>query len=210
MCSSDLQDLMTLYPNLQQTLDADGMRNFNKYVFFPKLIKDPSLIDIMLPKTLDEIKAEDENKQLIADEYVQAQPTDNHTTHIYTHNMIAPGQRTWAMWFHISEHEKLLAQQKQQTPQQQGGAGGQPGQGTPKVAESIAFNMLPPDGQKQMAAQAGIQLNDSDIAANPNQQQPGQGQSPPKVGGGTQKQAPMAAASPLKTATQPSKQLINK
>ncbi len=199
------QDLMKLYPNLQTSLDADGLRNFNKYVFFPKLIKDPSLIDIMLPKTLDEIKAEDENKQLVDDQYIQAQPTDNHTTHIYTHNMIPPGKRTWAMWFHLAEHEKLLALQKQQTPQQSGGQG----QEQQKVSEAISFKDLPPDGQKQMAAQAGIQLDDTAIATNPNQQQPGQ-QSPPKVGGGKQKQAPMAAASPLKTATQPAKQLINK
>lgn len=200
------QDLMQIYPQLQQTMDADGMRNFNKYVFFPKLIRDPNLIDIMLPKTLDEIKAEDENKQLVDDEYVQAQPTDNHTTHIYKHNMIPPGQRTWAMWFHIAEHEKLLATQKQQTPQQSGGQNGQ--QGQQKVAESMGFKDLPPDGQVQMAQQAGIKLDASTLQATPVEQTQ---QTPPKVGGGaTQKQAPMAAASPLKTATQPAKQLINK
>lgn len=205
------QDLMQQLPTITQTMDADGLRNFYKYVYWPKFLKDPSLVNIMFPKTLDEMKAEDENIQLVDDKYVQAQPTDNHTTHIYKHNQIPPGQRTWAMWFHINEHEKLLAQQKQQAPQQNQGANGQ--QATPKVNESIAFNMLPPDGQKQMAAQAGIQLDDNAIASNPNQQQPGQSspqQSAPKVGGATQKQAPMAAATPLKTATQPAKQLINK
>ena len=40
------------------------MRNFNKHVFFPLVLEDPSLIDIMFPKTLDEIKAESENEQL--------------------------------------------------------------------------------------------------------------------------------------------------
>lgn len=203
------QDLMQQLPTIVNTMDADGLRNFYKYVYWPKFLKDPSLVEIMFPKTLDEIKAEDENKQLVANEYIQAQPTDNHTTHIYKHNMIPPGKRTWAMWFHIAEHEKLLAQQKQQTPQQTGGQNGQ--QQQQKVAESIGFKDLPPDGQVQMAAQAGIKLDPSAVAQN--QEEQNTQTTSPKVGGGkvgTQKQAPMAAAAPLKTATQPSKQLINK
>ena len=40
--------------------------------------------------------------------------TDDHTTHIYTHNMIPPGKRTWSMWVHIFAHEQALAEQKQQ------------------------------------------------------------------------------------------------
>lgn len=113
------RDLMTLYPELIQTLDPDGLRNFNKFVFFPKFLQDPSLIDIMLPKTLDEIKAEDENQQLMDDKMPEVLPTDNHTTHIYTHNQIPPGKRTWAMWFHIAAHEQGLAQQKAMEQQAQ-------------------------------------------------------------------------------------------
>lgn len=111
------RDLMELYPQLAQTLDADGLRNFNKHVFFPKFLSDPSLIDIMLPKTLDEIKAEEENEQLREDLMPQALPTDNHTTHIYTHYMVVP--KTWSTWIHIAEHENFLAQQKQQEMMQQ-------------------------------------------------------------------------------------------
>lgn len=111
------RDLMQLYPALAQTLDPDGLRNFNKHVFFPKFLEDPSLIDIMLPKTLDEIKAEDENEQLAKDEYVPIAPTDNHTTHIYTHAMLQP--KTWALWFHQAEHEKALAEQKAQEQEAQ-------------------------------------------------------------------------------------------
>lgn len=193
------QDLMQQLPTIAQTMDPDGLRNFYKYVYWPKFLKDPSLVDIMFPKTLDEIKAEDENKQLVDNKYVEAQPQDNHTTHIYKHNMIPPGERTWAMWFHIAQHEQFLAESKQSGGQQQGG------QQEQKVAESIGFKDLPPEGQVQMAAQAGIKLDPESMQA----QTQGQ-QSPPKVGGGksSQKQAPMAAASPLKTATQPSKQLI--
>ncbi len=106
------RDLMQLYPQLITTLDPDGLRNFNKHVFFPKFLQDPSLIDVMLPKTIDEIKAEEENEQLKNDEYVPVSPTDNHTTHIYTHAMLQP--KTWALWFHQAEHEKMLAEQKAQ------------------------------------------------------------------------------------------------
>ena len=106
------RDLMQLYPALMQSLDPDGMRNFNKHVFFPKFLADPSLIDVMLPKTIDEIKAEQENEMLKKDDLMPALPTDNHTTHIYTHMMVQP--KTWATWFHLAQHEEMLAQQKQQ------------------------------------------------------------------------------------------------
>jgi len=106
------RDLMQLYPQLAQTLTPDGLRNFNKHVFFPKFLQDPSLIDIMLPKTIDEIKAEEENDILKKDEYTEVLPTDDHTTHIYTHSMVQP--KTWALWFHLAEHEKYLAEQKAQ------------------------------------------------------------------------------------------------
>lgn len=106
------RDLMQLYPELAATLDADGMRNFQKHVFFPKFLQDPSLIDIMLPKTIDEIKAEGENEVLAKDEMPDVLPTDNHTTHIYTHMMLA--DKGWAAWTHIEWHQELLAQQKAQ------------------------------------------------------------------------------------------------
>lgn len=111
------RDLMQLYPELAQTLDADGLRNFNKHVFFPKFLQDPSLIDVMLPKTIDELKAEAENEQLVKNEMPEALPTDNHMTHIYTHMMVQP--KTWAVWFHLEQHQQLLAQQKAQEQQAQ-------------------------------------------------------------------------------------------
>lgn len=194
------RDLMQLYPELTQTLDTDGLRNFNKYVFFPKFLSDPSLIDIMLPKTLDEMKAEDENAQLAKDEHVPVAPTDSHTTHIYTHKMLQP--KTWALWFHLAEHEQLLAQQ-QADAAQQGKSQGEDEQQN-KVSESISFKDLPPDGQAQMAAQAGIKLDPSAMAAMPEQNtssssKPTSG----KINVGKEKRSPTAAASPLKTAINP-------
>ncbi len=102
-------------PVIVPTLDPDGVRNFYKHVFFPKFLQDPSLIDVMLPKTIDEMKAEEENEQLKQDAMPEAAETDNHTTHIYTHHMVQP--KTWATWLHIMEHEEMLAQQKLQEQQ---------------------------------------------------------------------------------------------
>ena len=115
------RDLMQLYPQLAENLDADGMRNFQKHVFFPKFLQDPSLIDIIFPKTIDEMKADDENEMLKQDKLPNVSETDDHTTHIYTHHMVMP--KTWATWVHISWHEEMLSKQKQQEMQQKQQAG---------------------------------------------------------------------------------------
>ncbi len=158
------RDYMQLYPNLQQSLDQDGMRNFNKHIFFPLFLQDPSLIDIMFPKTLDEIKAEEENVQLQDNKLPKVLDTDNHATHIYTHYMAMP--KTWAIWSHIAWHEELLANQKkneQQAAMQQGGQGqtqGQPqGQSIPSPIQSNQLNQQPTQGaQKSNPLQAAVPL----------------------------------------------------
>lgn len=106
------RDFMQLYPALQTSLDPEGLRNFNKHVFFPLFLQDPSLVDIIFPKTPDESKADGENEQLLHNILPEVDTTDNHIAHIYTHMMIQP--KTWATWFHIDWHQKLLAEQKKQ------------------------------------------------------------------------------------------------
>lgn len=198
--------LTQMLPELPQTMDQDGMRNFMKYVYWPKFLQDPSLIDIMYPKTLDEMAAEAENEQLAKDKMPNVKETDNHTTHIYTHHMVEP--KTWATWMHIAWHEELLDKQKKDQ-QAQGGAQGQ--QGQQKVSESIGFKdmaAISPEGAVQMAAQAGIKIEQP--APQPAQGQQGQTQGQnqtnqanqakgkkPKVG--KDRQNPQAMASPLKT-----------
>ena len=71
----------------------------------------------MFPKTMDEMKAEAENEQLQKEEMPEVLETDDHTTHIYTHMMVTP--KTWATWFHIDWHQKLLAEQKKKEMQAQ-------------------------------------------------------------------------------------------
>lgn len=106
------RDMMQLFPELAGTLDPDGMRNFQKHVFWPLMLEDPSLIDIMFPKTLDEMKAEGENEQLKENKMPDVADTDEHITHIYTHMMVQP--KTWALGLHLDWHQKLLAEQKKQ------------------------------------------------------------------------------------------------
>lgn len=111
------RDFMQLYPQLATTLDPEGMRNFNKHVFFPLFLQDPSLVDIMFPKTIDEMKAEEENAQMKQGILPDVADTDEHTTHLYTHRQVFP--LTWAVMYHIMWHEELLAQQKKSIMQQQ-------------------------------------------------------------------------------------------
>lgn len=118
------RDLITLYPQLAMTLGPDGMRNFNKHVFFPKFLHDPSLVDIMFPDTVDEMKAQQENEQLANNQYPPVSETDDHLAHIYTHYLVQP--KTLATWFHIAEHEHLYNQQKAMMAQQQAMAGAGP------------------------------------------------------------------------------------
>lgn len=104
------RDLMQMYPQFMESLTPDGMRNFNKYVFLPKFLQDPTLMDILIPKTGDEIKAEEENEALNMDSMPQVAETDDHATHILIHYM---AKKTWATWAHIAWHEELLAKQKE-------------------------------------------------------------------------------------------------
>lgn len=103
------RDLMQMYPQFITSLSPDGMRNFNKYVFFPKFLKDPTMMDILIPKTIDEIKAEEENESINLGGMPEVLDTDNHEQHLVTHYM---SKNTWAKWVHIAWHEELLAQQR--------------------------------------------------------------------------------------------------
>lgn len=111
------RDLMQLLPDFQATLSPDGMRNFHKYVFLPKFQSlDPQTIDILLPDTIDEIKAAQENERLGENEMVEVLNTDNHEQHLAVH---AQCKNSWAKWIHIQWHEELLSQQRQQMMAQQ-------------------------------------------------------------------------------------------
>lgn len=170
------RDLMELYPALSQTLDQSGMRNFNKFVFLPKFLDDASLVDTMLPKTIDELNAEAENEQLEKEDLVRVQTSDDHETHIYVHMMVKP--KTWATWFHIQMHQQMLSQQK--TQQQQ-----------------MMQMQMQAEQQQNMAVKANLLQNGGkspQILDNQNSQNA-------KINVGQQKRNPQSAAVPLQQAT---------
>jgi hypothetical protein len=120
------RDLMQLLPDFQASLTPDGMRNFHKYVLFPKFQSlDPQTISILIPDSIDEIKANEENEALGENSLPKVLPTDNHEQHLAIHAM---SKNSWAKWIHMQWHEEALSMQKQQQmlQQQQMAQEGQP------------------------------------------------------------------------------------
>jgi len=121
------RELAQMRGDFAGTWSPDALRNFDKHVLLPKLLQDPNLIDVLVPRTIDEIKAEQENETL--NEGTSLPPvsdTDNHEQHLAVHYQ---AKNTWSKWIHIAWHEEMLgmkkkqeqqAQQPQQQEQQQG------------------------------------------------------------------------------------------
>ena len=110
------RDLMQIYPIISQEMTPKSKMNFDKYIFLPKFIKDSSTIDRVVPKSIDEIKAEQENDILELDKTAPIDMSDDDETHLYTHYM---AKKTAATWAHIMTHEISFARKKQQAEQQQ-------------------------------------------------------------------------------------------
>lgn len=184
------RDLMQIYPDLQRSFGYDGMKLFNKYVFLPKFLNDPTIIDILMPRSIDEIKAEEENDAISKNVLPQVADTDNHQQHILIHSM---AKNTWAKWTHLAWHEELLAQ----STQSGNGMGMFP---TGGVRETINFKDLPPEGQVQMAGQAGLQIQPpTQPVGQPGQTPPAPGAQPSQSKPGSN--TPLAAAASLRGAT---------
>lgn len=136
------RDWMTLMPELQQNMDPSGFHNFMKYIFMPLMVEDPSLIDVMFPDSLEEIKAREQNEMLKEDKLPEVLDTDDHAIHIMIHRMLDTDK--WAKWVHIAEHEDALAKQKAQQQQAQmqqlsTGSGAQPQTGVQSQQSGPSF-----------------------------------------------------------------------
>ncbi len=95
---------------LQGVLSPEEFRNFLKYLWFPKFQTfDKESTDLILPKTQDEIKAEQENLMLAEGELPPISEGDNHEVHLFIHSRV---KNTAAKWAHYYAHQKLLAEQK--------------------------------------------------------------------------------------------------
>lgn len=67
------------------------------------------VINQMLPPTIDELDAEDENEQLEANKIVEVLPTDDHVIHMEIHNKLSD---TPAKYAHINAHKKAMLLKK--------------------------------------------------------------------------------------------------
>lgn len=119
------RDLMQNYPILTKSMDKRALDNFNKYVYFPKFIEDTNLIDRIVPSSIDQIKARQENELLSQGKFVPVQPTDDDETHMYEHAMCPNTVQKWAHYF-IHEVHRAAKQKKKDEEQKQNGQGEQP------------------------------------------------------------------------------------
>lgn len=122
------RDLTALRPQLAESLGPEGMRTFDKYLLLPKYVNDPTMLDLLIPKSIDELKAEEENETINEGKTMpKVAETDDHVQHLAVHRN---AHNTWAKWVHVAWHEELLGMQKQMKMQaeQQQMQGGQPGQ----------------------------------------------------------------------------------
>lgn len=77
-----------------------GFKRLGKFKGFKK-----DEIDLLLPPTIEELRAEDENRLLETDELVEVSPTDDHTTHLEIHNKLSD---TPAKYAHIEAHKRAM------------------------------------------------------------------------------------------------------
>lgn len=112
------RELANMRGGFSDSWSPDAIRNFDKHVLLPKFLNDPNLVEILVPKTIDEIKAEHENEIMNQGSTLpNVQETDNHEQHLAIHYQ---AKNTWSKWVHIAWHEEALgAQKKQQMGQQE-------------------------------------------------------------------------------------------
>lgn len=112
------RDWMQMYPVVTKTMSPKALSSFNKFVFLPMFVKDSSTIDRIVPKSMDEIKSEQENELLEQNKLQRVSPEEDDEMHLYVHYM---AKKTPATWAHIFAHEMQAAQKKKQAEEQQTG-----------------------------------------------------------------------------------------
>lgn len=111
------RELTQLRGDFAQNWTPDAIRNFDKHVLLPKFLQDPNIIDVLVPNTIDEIKAEQENEMINdGSKLPPVSESDNHEQHLAVHYQ---AKNTWSKWIHIAWHEEMLGLQKKQQQQPQ-------------------------------------------------------------------------------------------
>jgi len=110
--TAERRELAQQFGVLQSSLPPERMNMFLKYVWFPKFETfDKETIDLVFPKTQDELKAEMENEMIGDGVLPPIDEGDNHEIHLYIHSRVKNNPEKWA---HYLAHEKLLSIQQKQ------------------------------------------------------------------------------------------------
>jgi hypothetical protein len=140
------RDLMQQLPVLIKTLPQSALKNFLKFFYFPKFVPDTKMLNVIYPKTIDEIKAEQENAILEKDDLTPVSPNDNDEEHLAVHYR---AKSTSATWSHIYTHERQYSIKKgreKELAEQQAMQGGK----QPQQQEQKADLLPTMGGRKQM------------------------------------------------------------
>lgn len=108
--SVERRELSQQFGVFQEVLPPEKMTMFLKYVWFPKFETfDRETIDLILPKSQDELKAEQENLMLAEGTLPPISEGDNHEVHLFIHARCKNNAEKNA---HYLTHQKLLAEQQ--------------------------------------------------------------------------------------------------
>lgn len=132
------RDLMQQLPIFTKTLPPHALKNFLKYFYLPKFVPDVKMLDVIYPKSIEEIKAEQENAELERNILARIDQADEDETHLYIHYRAS---NTAAKWAHIFAHEYQHGLKKLQQPEQ------------PQVAEGVEPELLETAGGRREVPQ---------------------------------------------------------
>lgn len=125
------REAMQFQPAVMKVMNPKSQLNFMKYWFLPMFIPDSSTVEMILPNSLDEIKARQENEMLAQGTLPDISPDDDDEVHMYLH---LQAKKSPNMWAHFFTHETQMAEKKKKAEEeaakaaaeQQGQGGGQP------------------------------------------------------------------------------------
>lgn len=101
---------------IQGVLSPPQFRIFLKTMWFPKFKTfDQSSIDVVMPKSSEEIRAEHENEVLNKGDWTEVKETDDHEMHLAIHMRAKKNEMSWT---HIITHQVALGLKKDQEAKQ--------------------------------------------------------------------------------------------
>lgn len=119
---------------IQGILSPGQFRMFLKQIWFPKFKTfDQASIDVVMPKSSEEIRAEQENDILAKGGWAEVKETDDDETHLYIHMR---AKKTAETWTHVLTHQYSLGKKKEaQAAQEKAAAASENGSAQPGIEQ---------------------------------------------------------------------------